>query len=345
MKFCFFTDVHWCQNSSIVRSRGTRYSTRLENLIDSVNWVENLSLQTGCDFVVCGGDFFDSIQLNSEEISSLKEIKWNGLPHYFIIGNHEASNSSLEFSTLDVFSLCQNSIVYSKPDCLIFSGVEICFLPFITERNRQPLETYFPAYNTQSKKRIIISHNDLKDVQYGRFLSTEGFTLEEIDKNCDLFLNGHIHHCQWVNDKVLNGGNLTGQNFTEDYLKDKHCVQIIDSDAMTIDFYENPFALNFMKISVQNSKQLDDLISKLICKNIVITATVPEELVSYTKECLDKISVSYRVLVDSSNVKQLTTSAQAEFKGIDHLQQFKEYVKENFGDSKICNEELQEILR
>ncbi len=71
MKVCFYTDVHWSQNSSIVRSRGEKYSTRLENLIKSVNWAERLAFDCGCSAVICGGDFFDSTELNCEEISAL----------------------------------------------------------------------------------------------------------------------------------------------------------------------------------------------------------------------------------------------------------------------------------
>lgn len=344
MKFIFFTDVHWSQNASIVRGRGDKYSVRLENLIQSLNWVENLALQTSCNFVVCGGDFFDSSQLNSEEVSALKEIKWNGLPHYFITGNHEASTSSLEFSTLDVFSLCPNSIVISKPETYNIQNIQYCFLPFITEKDRQPLETYFSAYNSETK-RIIVSHNDLKNVQYGGFLSTVGFNIEEIDKNCDLFLNGHIHTCGWVNDKILDGGNLTGQNFTEDSFKNKHCVQVIDTDTMQIQFYENPYALKFYKVLCRNKKEIDDFCNNYASRYAVITMTVPNNLIDYVKECLKQNSAAFRILVDTDTIKKQLNVDMDQFQGVDHLQQFRSYVEATYGLSDIYKEELEAVLR
>ena len=33
-------DVHWSEYSSIYRKRGTKFSKRLENLINTVNWIE-----------------------------------------------------------------------------------------------------------------------------------------------------------------------------------------------------------------------------------------------------------------------------------------------------------------
>ena len=44
MKILCVGDVHWSQNSSILRSRGEYYSTRLQNLIASVNWRDIFSL-------------------------------------------------------------------------------------------------------------------------------------------------------------------------------------------------------------------------------------------------------------------------------------------------------------
>ena len=42
MKILLYTDVHFCKSSSIVTGRGKRFSTRLENIIESLNWAENL---------------------------------------------------------------------------------------------------------------------------------------------------------------------------------------------------------------------------------------------------------------------------------------------------------------
>ena len=100
MKICIYTDNHYAQYSSILRNRGSKYSVRLENQIESLNWVEELSAQTKCDRVVCLGDFFDKPELNAEELTALKSIKWNkDATHIFLVGNHEMGSNDLEYSS------------------------------------------------------------------------------------------------------------------------------------------------------------------------------------------------------------------------------------------------------
>jgi len=57
MKIGLYTDVHYGQYSSILRMRGSKYSKRLENCIDSINWAEKLFEEQGCSRVICLGDF------------------------------------------------------------------------------------------------------------------------------------------------------------------------------------------------------------------------------------------------------------------------------------------------
>lgn len=349
MRVLFMTDCHWSQYSSIVRSRGKCYSTRLENLIDSINWVEQLAWNTGCTAIVCGGDFFDSCQLNSEEISALKNIQWAPISHVFITGNHETNVGSLEFSTADLFTLCPNSVVISKPEYYHIENedVEFCFLPYILERDRQPISVYFPP---KTEKRIIFSHNDLKDVQYGPFLSTEGFTVEEIESSCDLCMNGHIHSCAYVSQKIINGGNLTGQNFTEDASKFDHCVQVIDTSTMKVDFYLNPYAFNFYKLDytdVDNESTFLNNISRLK-PHAVITVKVNSEFAQTAKDLLSKTTKDkieeYRLIVEYDSTKNDDTLTPV-IEAVDHLQQFEKYILVNIGDSDIIKEELASVMR
>ena len=99
MKYLVCGDVHWCQYSSILRARGRKYSVRLENLINSVNWVEDLAAKKGCIGVIYLGDFFDRPDLNAEELTALQEVKWANIKHIFIVGNHESNVLNLSFSS------------------------------------------------------------------------------------------------------------------------------------------------------------------------------------------------------------------------------------------------------
>lgn len=76
MKIGVVGDIHFSQYSSIVRSRGDKFSTRLENCIQSINWAESIMDKLGCNIKVYLGDLFDRSDLNSEEISALRSVSW-----------------------------------------------------------------------------------------------------------------------------------------------------------------------------------------------------------------------------------------------------------------------------
>lgn len=343
MKILCVGDVHWSQNSSIVRSRGVHFSTRLENLITSVNWAENIGWENGCNVIVYMGDFFDSTQLNSEEISALSYIKWAPVSHIFITGNHESSISSLEYNTSDLFKLCPNSTVITKPeyDHVAGTDVEFAFLPYILEQNRKPLEEYFPK---PTEKRIIFSHNDLKDVQYGQFLSTEGFTINEIEESCDLFVNGHIHNCSYVTSKILNCGNLTGQNFTEDASLYGHFVHIIDTDTMKTTYHLNPYALNFFKCDLTQVYDITNSLSTL--PGNVLTIKVLSKDAVAARHYLDSNPniISYRLIVEAETSEHVEAE-QPKLETVDHLKQFETYIIDYVGDNNAIREELNCLLR
>ena len=348
MNVCIYSDVHWCQNSSIVRSRGEKYSTRLENLIESMNWAERLAWDTGCDAVICCGDFFDASVLNSEEISALKEIKWSPISHLFLTGNHETNVSSLEYSTTDLFSLCPNSYVVNKPEQYFIgnTSVEFCFIPYVLERDRKTITEYF---GVSTCPRVIFSHNDLKNVQYGSFLSTEGFELSDIEANCNLYFNGHIHHCCNVTSKVINIGNLTGQNFTEDALTYSHCAIVLNTETLEYKFYNNPYALKFYKLDATTCKteQSIEAILSNVHYNGVLTLQVQPDMAVIAKELLENMKkdhiVDYRLIV-KHDVKS-DIEATSTIQSADHLQQFETYVLNNIGTSDVVKDELQHILR
>ena len=348
MKVCIYSDVHWSQNSSIIRSKGEKYSTRLENLIFSVNWVEQLAWEQNCDCVICCGDFFDSAILNAIEVSALQEIRWAPMSHLFLTGNHETNVSSLEYSTTDLFKLCPNVTVLNTPQQYFIDGtsVEFCFLPYVLERDRKSIKEYF---GEQSCNRVIFSHNDLKNVQYGNFLSTEGFELSDIESNCNLYFNGHIHHCCNVTDKIINIGNLTGQNFTEDATKYAHCAIVLDTETLEYKYYQNNYAFKFYKLDCSKETTFEGIQHILNCLNYnaVATITVPEQFSTQTREQLEQMKLNhiceYRMLIERAESHEIASNIVSTSN--DHLKQFEEYVLNEIGHTDIIRDELSHLMR
>lgn len=349
MRLLVYADPHWCSYSSIVRSRGSKYSTRLENLIQSICWAESTAEQRQCDMVVCLGDFFDRAELNSEEITALQEVIWASMPHTFLVGNHEMGRSNLQFSSAHLFDMPIDHSVVDKVG--IFNaddGTQLCFLPYVLETDRKPLTEYFP---TTSGNRIIFSHNDIKDIQMGKFLSTEGFSVGEIEENCDLFVNGHLHNASQVGNKIVNLGNITGQNFSEDASIYKHYVLFIDTATHNIEWIENPYALNFYKLDFSTCRDTEsdtrfmcETIDRLGKNSVATIKVLPENDVIIKDLAANSPNlIEYRILIDMVSDVNVPVTNEPQIT-VDHLSQFVDYIKSEVGSSKEILEELDKIV-
>ena len=353
MKICIYADNHWSQYSSIIRQRGDKYSLRLENQIKSINWVESLAITQLCDMVVHLGDFFDSPNLNSEEITALKEIQWaNDLLHYFIVGNHEIGTRNLEFNSLNILTNNSPFRLIDTPTSINYADVrlELVFLPYVFESDRKPLNEELGTRNTP---RIIFSHNDIKGMQLGKFQSKEGYEISDIQANCDLFINGHLHNGEKVADKIINCGNLTGQNFGEDAFKYEHVALVLDTDNMRVAVFENPYAFNFYKLDFYTNNHLDDMNATHIKSNAVCSIRCAEKDLHYLKarfgnekdDLIPKncnVIASRFIVVPESLDKEIV---EEQLSDVDHLKLFREYILETLGDNDLVVSELAEVCK
>ena len=340
MKVGVVGDIHWSRYSSIVRQRGDKYSFRLENCIKSINWAEQLTKD--CDLIVYMGDFFDTPELNAEEITALKEINWNVVHHEFLVGNHEMGINDLSYSSSHLFDYIKaDANVVSKYKNNVFGDVTLHYLPYILEENRKPLGEYLEF--TEGQKNIIFSHNDIAGIQLGKIVSKNGFEIKDIEENCDLYLNGHLHNGGKVTDKIINVGNLTGQNFSEDATKYDHCILILDTVTLQCAVYENPYAIHFYKIDTTE----EDFDFSTLKTNSVVTLKTFEDKQFYYKNLLselDKVLTSRIIIVPSSEETQTINDSKEVF-SVNHLNKFSEYIIENLGKSEVVMSELSEVLK
>lgn len=351
MKILVYSDNHWCQYSSILRKRGDKYSVRLENQIKSINWAENLAEKLGCGVVIHCGDFFDKESLNSMELTALNELVFSDMTHFMLIGNHEMGLASLDYSSTHLFGIESNFSIINRPTTLdVDSNTQICFLPYDIKSDGKKIEDVFPK---TEKKRIIFSHNDLKGLQLGQYISSHGFELEDIENNCDLFINGHIHNGGRISKVIFNIGNLTGQNFSEDGFKYDHVVFVVDTETLKIEVYDNPYAINFYKVDFTENNSIDyinEVSSKM--HNAVVTIKCNEEDADYLQKRFGNIEdrivphhssilesrfiiVSKEVAVDNNEIEDLS---------VDHISEFKKYILQEFTSSEIVLDELQKIF-
>ena len=286
-----------CPRASIINKWGTKYPSRLENCIASVNWLEQLAKDRGCKYIINLGDFFDRPDLNSETITACNDINWSDIMHYSLVGNHDASTSSLVFNSTNAFLSDRHQIV-TEPKVLPLDDCFICFLPYIVECDRKPLKEYFKKLK-EARPVVILSHNDISGIQLGPVMSKTGFSIEEIEANCDLFINGHLHNGQAISKKVINLGNLTGKDFGEDASKYSHTVAILDTKTLEIEYIENPHAYNFYKIQIDSEadlKYLERLKNQAVV-SVKCDSSLADKVKLRSSELSDKIVESRIILI------------------------------------------------
>ena len=198
----------------------------------------------------------------------------------------------------------------------------------------------------KEKKLIVFSHNDIKDFQMGQFVSKTGFEISDIEANCDLYINGHLHNGGWVTQKILNLGNLCGQNFSEDASRYEHHIAILDTDTLSIEFIKNPFALNFYKLTIEKESDIGKL--EFLKENPVVSIKCEYSLKDKLQEVLEKdidllcFKITY---FTNEKVTVLTESQGPKIHAGDHLEKFKKFVLDNLGSSKVVISELSEVCR
>lgn len=339
MKILIYTDNHFCETYSIIRRHTAKYTERLDNQIDSVNWVEKLAVEKGCNTIICAGDFFDKSTLSDMELTALKEIRWADLPHIFLVGNHESSINGLKYNTAEALNRNGNRII-SEPEIWKYDNDEneICFLPYITESSRKPVFEYF---GKPLGKRLIISHNDLKGVRMGAIVSQAGFELQDLEEHSTLVINGHLHNGQKITDKIINLGNLTGKDFGEDATKYSHNVVIFDTDTFTYELVENPYAFHFYKFDTA-----EEFLKTKLKPRAAVTLKCDSSMVDTVRAMLteNKDIIASRLIITKTWTEEESTIDMSSFK-VDHIAKFIDCAHEHYGTDPILDAELAEVCK
>lgn len=319
MTYLVVADNHFCTTSSVITKRGEKYSTRLENQIKSLEWVDSFHLP-----VIHLGDFFDKEVLTAEEITCLKEIREKvDFSHWtFLQGNHGFSGG------FDVMGVFPNQVITKPEDVVLDNNTRCLFLPFRSKPG-----------DIDGNYDIIFGHIGIEGIPFG----AKGFDPSLIMKHCKAFLNGHLHNRYSLDQKkgstYWNIGSLTAQNFSDECQGAEKGAWILNTDPFEITFIENPHAFNFYKMSEKEAETYQ--INSVFMKNACISATCSEEK---EKNLREKFKDAYYLRLNVQGKKAEKT--EKEFKPtVDYLEKFrKSYIEKN-GESAIILEELGEVTR
>lgn len=244
MKIVLSTDYHLKFSTQFDRVTERGLPSRLEEIIDSVNWVVETGKKHRATTFVGLGDIFDaSERLNTKEGLAIMEmfqhIKAKFANNFFLVGNHD--QISAEHNILDLFSSIVK--VYSKPSFVDVQGARLFFLPYIRESE----DVYkalkgFEALDCPGKKYAFCHFWDSSVMS----VDPEAIDLSKVNVNFfDRIFLGH-HHVPTSNlaSKVVYVGTLLNKKFNE--TGPKGCW-ILDTETNHISFYKNPHSPEFFQ--------------------------------------------------------------------------------------------------
>ena len=304
-----------------------------------------MSKEKNCDLEVCLGDFCDRSDLTDEEISALREIKWNDIKKYFVVGNHESAQHELTFTTMQAIDNGNISII-NRPTGIVIEDNTYYFIPYFIDSDRPSFKEMIDGMKVESRgKKIVFSHNDIAGINYAGFISKSGFNKEEIESSCDLFLNGHLHNGQKISDKIYNLGSFSAHNFTNDSFNYKYGAWILDTDDMSLEFIENPFSLNFYKLNIIEESDLKQL-SK-IKNNSVLSIRYSTYLANELESELSKIKEKLIVTPRMMAIRETADAAEIKIQDLrsNHLERLVTFCRQALDNSDILEAELAELCK
>ena len=304
-----------------------------------------MSKEKNCDLEVCLGDFCDRSDLTDEEISALREIKWNDIKKYFVVGNHESSQHELTFTTMQAIDNGNISII-NRPTGVVIEDNTYYFIPYFIDSDRPSFKEMIDNMKVESRgKKIVFSHNDIAGINYAGFISKSGFNKEEIESSCDLFLNGHLHNGQKISDKIYNLGSFSAHNFTNDSFNYRYGAWILDTDDMSLEFIENPFSLNFYKLNIVEESDLKQL-SK-IKNNSVLSIRYSTHLANKLESELNKIKEKLIVTPRMMAIRETANASEIKIQDLrsNHLERLVTFCRQVLTNSDILEAELAELCK
>lgn len=304
-----------------------------------------MSKEKNCDLEVCLGDFCDRSDLTDEEISALREIKWNDIKKYFVVGNHESAQHELTFTTMQAIDNGNISII-NRPTGVVIEDNTYYFIPYFIDSDRPSFKEMIDDMKVESRgKKIVFSHNDIAGINYAGFISKSGFNKEEIESSCDLFLNGHLHNGQKISDKIYNLGSFSAHNFTNDSFNYRYGAWILDTDDMSLEFIENPFSLNFYKLNIIEESDLKQLskIKNNAVLSIRYSAHLANELESELSKIKEKLIVTPRMMA----IRETASAAEIKIQDLrsNHLERLVTFCRQALDNSDILEAELAELCK
>lgn len=292
-----------------LHEENSKYTKRLQMCIDSINWSEQLFKEKGVDFIFNLGDLCDNTILRAEEISALSELYKgrdnNSIKEYYVLGNHEALDSTHKFHSTSFLQSVPNLEVISRPQIIELKTenetLKVTALPHMD--HTKITHDFLKSINSE----MLFSHIDIKGSSIRQNYCAD-FGVDP-DMLCMYFnqgFNGHIHtqeELKCAKRNFWNVGSLTSMSFSDSkhYIPSAH---IYDTETQKFESFQNPYVILFRDIRASSLSDLKNGIKRIVDNQFkyILKITIPYGLRNDSQEIISSFPnvIAYRIVSDLS---------------------------------------------
>lgn len=286
MKFMFITDTHFRVNNPV-----RRQDNFFAACFNKLSWVIEKYKETKCDFILHGGDLFDSYRPSFKCIYSflncIGNTKW-----IQVLGNHDiigGDSSSYFYGCMGMLELYKNFEIldkigneqFSLVGCNYYSGID-------TETNFE---------NEELDGTVVLCvHSMILENRNSLF---DGIYYKDIRTNADIVLSGHYHPgfrraLEYNGTIFINPGSLLRLSAISANDRVPKIVIIEITNSIKIDFVNIEGCGDFQEIFSEEDKNVD------VSLNLDRIEFTKADLISRIKEVsrangIDKCIIDYSI--------------------------------------------------
>ena len=189
MKIALINDTHWG-----ARNDSPAFIDYFNRFYDEVffPYLQENNIKT----VIHLGDVVDRRKfINHNTAHNFKLKFWNridelNLDTHVIIGNHDTYyKNTNEINALQNLNISKNAKVYTSSQTINFDGLDILFLPWICDTNKE--DTLYNIDNTTAQ--IVMGHLEIKGFEMHKGHLNEQGLEKDLFKRFEKVLSGHFH--------------------------------------------------------------------------------------------------------------------------------------------------------
>jgi DNA repair exonuclease SbcCD nuclease subunit len=299
MRLALLTDTHWG-----VRNDNIFFLEQNKKFLDNVFFPtlekENINTVIHLGDLVDRRKYVNILTANRVREDFLNPLKQKNINFYIIAGNHDTYHkntnaiNALQELIVDKYPF---HVIDNNPLEITFDGLDILFVPWICDQNKNNIISCIQATNAQ----ICMGHLEIeKFPMYKGMPSEHGYPASMFEK-FDMVMSGHYHTRSHAKNIWYLGAHA--EFIWSDY-NDPRGFHIFDTNTRELTFIENPYRV-FYKIFYDDTKELPVLtndISSSIIKVVIQSKEDPYKFDAFISSIEKMNPIEMQIVEDHLNL-------------------------------------------